>query len=123
MGIMGYEDLVVWQKAMDLTEEVYRLMKLLPKEELFSLQDQMKRAVVSIPSNIAEGYGRKNIKEFYRFLLIARGSAMELETQLKICIRIKYLTNEQTKKSFSLLTEIKKITSTLLTTNYCQCLK
>jgi len=114
MGIMGYEDLVVWQKAMDLTEEVYRLMKLLPKEELFSLQDQMKRSVVSIPSNIAEGYGRKNIKEFYRFLLIARGSAMELETQLKICIRIKYLTNEQTKKSFSLLTEIKKITSTLL---------
>lgn len=113
--VRSYEDLIVWQKAMDLTEEIYKLMKHLPIEERFSLQDQMKRAAVSIPSNIAEGFGRKNKKEFHRFLLIARGSAMELETQLKICVRIKYLEQENISTALNLLTEISKITTTLLT--------
>ena len=75
----------------------------------------MRRAAVSVPSNIAEGFGRKNQKEFYRFLLIARGSAMELETQLKICVRVSYLKQEKITDSLNLLSEISKIISSLLT--------
>ena len=110
----SYEDLMVWQKAMDLVEEIYLLARMLPKEELYSLQDQMKRAAISIPSNIAEGFGRRNRKEFCRFLLIARGSAMELETQLKICVRIQYLTGEQIGKAMDLLTQVGKMSAALL---------
>ena len=113
--VKSYEDLIVWQKAMEMTEEVYRITKQLPKEETFSLMDQMRRSAVSVPSNIAEGFGRKNQKEFYRFLLIARGSAMELETQLKICLRVGYLQQEMITKVLNLLSEISKITSSLLT--------
>ena len=114
--VNSYEDLIVWQKAMTMTEEIYRLTRLLPKEETFSLKDQMRRAAVSVPSNIAEGFGRKNQKEFHRFLLIARGSAMELETQLKICVRVGYLKQEKITDSLNLLSEISKIISSLLTT-------
>ena len=112
--VKSYEDLIVWQKAMDLTVEIYQLMKILPIEELYSLQEQMKRSAVSIPSNIAEGYGRKNPKEFHRYLLIARGSAMELETQLKICVKITYLTQDQITEALNLLSEIQKMISALL---------
>ena len=68
----SYEDLIVWQKAMDLTVEIYRLVKFLPREETYALSDQMRRAVVSIPSNIAEGHGRSSTREFINFLYIAR---------------------------------------------------
>jgi len=86
MAVSNYRDLIVWQKAMDLTVEIYRIAKKLPKEELFSLSDQMRRAAVSIPSNIAEGNGRQTKGEFQHFLRIAKGSAAELETQLLICV-------------------------------------
>jgi four helix bundle protein len=89
MALQSYKDFTVWQKAMDLTVEIYKLVKLLPKEETYALSDQMRRAVVSIPSNIAEGQSRNSDKEFANFLGIARGSNSELETQLQICIRLK----------------------------------
>ena len=78
----GFKDLIVWQKAMDLVEETYRVVKCLPKEEQYGLSNQMRRAVVSIPSNIAEGNQRGSIKEYLHFLYIAMGSLGELETQI-----------------------------------------
>ena len=75
-----FRDLVVWQKAMDLTVAIYSIVNHLPKEETFALSDQIRRAAVSIPSNIAEGQGRVTSKEFIRFLSMARGSLWELST-------------------------------------------
>jgi four helix bundle protein len=92
LGIQRYEDLIVWQKAMDLVVEVYKILKLMPNDELYALSDQMKRAAVSIPSNIAEGQERNTTKDFVKFLHIAKGSKAELETQLLICVRLNYLT-------------------------------
>lgn len=108
-----YKDLQVWQKAMDLTVEVYRLVKLLPKEELFALSSQMRRAAVSIPSNIAEGQGRNSVKEFLQFIAIAKGSNSELETQLLICVRVGYMEEHAIKVALSLITEIAKMLSSL----------
>lgn len=90
MGV-DYKDLRVWQESMSLVENIYRLVKLLPKEEMYVLSDQMRRAAVSIPSNIAEGQNRNTPKEFVQFLYIALGSASELETQLLISNRLGYL--------------------------------
>jgi len=85
--VMNYQDLIVWQKAMELAEIVYVLARKLPKEELFALSDQMRRAAISIPSNIAEGHARNSTKEFIQFLSIAKGSTAEIETQLLLCVR------------------------------------
>ena len=74
MKVKCYEELIVWQKAMQLAKMVYLLQKGLPKEEMYGLGDQIRRAVVSVPSNIAEGYGRGGDAEFKRFLSISRGS-------------------------------------------------
>jgi len=82
--IKSFRDLQVWQRAMELTIEVYRLTRGFPKEETFGLSSQLRRAAVSIPSNIAEGQGRSNTREFRQFLSIARGSNCELQTQLEI---------------------------------------
>jgi len=90
------------------------LVKKLPKEELFSLSDQMRRAAVSIPSNIAEGNGRQTTREFQQFLRIAKGSAAELETQLLICEKIGYLTNSDTSLALGLLSEISKMITALM---------
>ena len=80
----SYQDLEVWKKSIDFVEQIYRLVKQLPKEETYALSDQMRRAAVSIPSNIAEGANRKTTKEYIQFLYIALGSTAELETQLII---------------------------------------
>jgi four helix bundle protein len=80
----SFRELVVWQRAMQLTVAIYRLTKDFPREELYGLINQIRRSVVSIPSNIAEGQGRLNIPEFRQFLGIARGSNFELQTQLEI---------------------------------------
>jgi four helix bundle protein len=95
MAIKNYTDLTVWQKAMDLVEEIYRLTKEFPREELYGLTSQMRRAAVSIPSNIAEGHGRGSDTEFHRFLRIAYGSLRELETQVLIAERLRYATPER----------------------------
>jgi four helix bundle protein len=81
---MSYQKLEVWQKSIELVTEIYGATKIFPKEEAFGLISQMRRSAVSIPSNIAEGYGRKNPKENKQFVNIAYGSALELETQIII---------------------------------------
>ena len=114
MSFTSYKELTVWQKSMDLTEEIYRLVKKLPKEETYALSDQMRRAAVSVPSNIAEGHGRQTEKEFKSFLSIARGSCYEIETQLLICVRQKYLSDPETKPVFDLLSEISRMLTALI---------
>ena len=143
--IKSYRDLIVWQKAMQLVEQIYpftkkfatpnilwsntidilfwqnialpsiyRLVKTLPREELYALSDQMRRAAVSIPSNIAEGYARMSPKEYTRFLKIARGSIYELETQLLICVRLGYLSKENIREVFLLCEEVGKMLHSII---------
>ena len=107
--IADYRELVVWQKAMDLVEESYKITKLLPKDESFGLASQIRRAAVSIPSNIAEGQARHTKKEFLNFLSIARGSKAELDTQIQICIRLSYLTQTQAQTALALCEEVGKM--------------
>jgi len=89
--VTDYKELKVWQKSVLLVKDIYKLCKQFPKEELYSLVDQIKRSAVSIPSNIAEGSGRNTTKEFIQFLYIALGSACELETHLIVSKEIGYL--------------------------------
>lgn len=89
----SHKDLKVWQESMDLVIEIYRETGGFPKEELFGLTSQIKRSVVSIPSNIAEGAGRQSNMEYVRFLYIALGSASELETQLEIAFRLGFISD------------------------------
>lgn len=98
---------------MDLTVEIYSLVKYLPREEMYSLSDQMRRAVVSVPSNIAEGRGRNSEKDFMRFLVLARGSLWELSTQIEICERLHYLNVDQTRNAKELIVEISKMIKSL----------
>lgn len=119
--ILDYKDLVVWQKSMDLVVLVYDLIRKLPHNEQYALCDQMRRAVVSIPSNIAEGQARNSSKEFIRFLAMAKGSKAELETQILLCERLKFVDNDEINEVMELLQEIGKMLNTLqksLTTNH-----
>jgi four helix bundle protein len=109
-----HRKLKVWHKSMDLVEEVYRLTRILPKDELYCLVYQLRRAVVSIPSNIAEGNARNSHKEYVHFLSIARGSKSEVETQLEICVRLKYLDSEQVKVALGLCDEVGRMLSVLM---------
>ncbi len=90
---MIYKDLEVWKLGMDLVIDIYQVTVKFPKEELFGLVSQMRRASISIPSNIAEGSGRRNTKEYIQFLHIAKGSLLELETQIEIAFRLNYIAN------------------------------
>lgn len=90
MKINSYRDLIVWQKSMELVKITYSIIDALPKEEKYALADQMRRCVISIPSNIAEGYERNSSKEYQHFLSIANGSKAELITQLEICKMLGY---------------------------------
>ncbi len=108
MCVQNYRELIVWQKAMDLVTEVYCLTRLFPREELYGLTNQIRRAVVSIPSNIAEGQARKSTAEFRNFLSIAQGSMAEVDTQILIAIRLQYLTETQAQTALALLMELKK---------------
>ena len=114
MGYIVFKDLLVWQKSMDLVEEIYRLTKLLPKEETFALASQIQRAAVSTPSNISEGNSRNSTKEYIHFLGIARGSNSELLTQLLICNRLNYLTEKQTQSAIELCEEIGKMLNAMI---------
>lgn len=107
--IKDFKDLVVWQRAMDLVAEVYQVVKKLPKEELYALSDQIRRAVISIPSNIAEGYGRNSSKEFSHFISIAKGSKSELETQLLLCLKIDYLKESDIQNVMYLIDQVEKM--------------
>ncbi len=113
--INSYKDLIIWQKAMDLVEMVYRITKTFPKEEQYGLTNQLRRAAVSVPSNIAEGHARSSTQEFHRFLSIVRGSLAEVETQLLIAQRLDYLAADQLSAILSLQIEINKMTNSLMT--------
>ena len=93
MAIKTYKDLDVWQLAMSLVEDVYVASRMFPSDEKFALRDQLRRAAVSIPSNIAEGFGRDTTKDFLHFLFMARGSLFEVTTQLELARRLKYLSD------------------------------
>lgn len=110
---MSYKELIVWQKAMVLVERVYQLMRAFPVVERFRLCDQLSRAVVSIPSNIAEGYGRGTAVEYARFLGIARGSLYEVETQLEIARRLGY--THDLAETLALIDEIRPMLISLIT--------
>ncbi|MBQ9486995.1 MAG: four helix bundle protein [Selenomonadaceae bacterium] len=99
---------------MKLAVEVYGLTSKLPKEELYGLTNQLRRAAVSIPSNIAEGNGRGSSKEYLRFLYIARGSKSEVETQLLLCVELNYLHSDDIENAMLLCTEISKMLNKLI---------
>jgi four helix bundle protein len=104
--IESFQDLVVWQKSMDLVTESYVLVHRLPQNEQYRLASQMRRAAVSIPANIAEGFGRWHSKEFVHFLLVANGSLKELETHLLIGKRLGFFRAPELAKPVSLVEEI-----------------
>ena len=114
MRLPNYEKYEVWQKAMDFAENVYGLIRRLPLEERYALSNQMRRAAVSIPSNIAEGYSRGSDKEFIGFLYIARGSTAELETQLKLCVRFNYFSLEDIFDSMHFCTKVQMMLNALI---------
>ena len=110
----NYRDLVVWQKSMVLVTKVYSITRLFPKEELYGLVSQIRRSAVSIPSNIAEGYGRYSTNDYIRFLQIAIGSLYELQTQLEICLNLGYLLKDTFEKAYEQSREIERMLSSLI---------
>ena len=104
-----HQKLDVWKKSIDFVSEIYRLTSVFPEKEKFGLISQLRRASISIPSNIAEGAGRESKKEFRNFLSIAQGSASELETQLIISERLEYIDTESLKEMLNFLNDISKM--------------
>jgi four helix bundle protein len=113
MAVKDYRELIVWQKAIDLVESVYRQTAGFPQQELYGLTSQMRRAAVSIPSNIAEGQGRDTTADFLRFLAIAHGSLKEVETQIYIARRLDYLDERQLVASVDRTEEVGRLLSGL----------
>lgn len=113
MKIQTYEDLFAWQKAYELTKEVYKLTKHFPSSEAFGLTSQLRRAAVSIPSNIAEGYHRSTKKEYRNFCHIAYGSASEVETQLRLAKDLQLAPIEVFENSQQLTKETSKLLNAL----------
>jgi len=109
LKIHDYKDLIVWQKGMDLAESVYLLSAGYPKSEIYGLVSQIRRAAVSVPSNIAEGHGRFSDNEFIRFLSIANGSLKEVETQLYLSSRLKYADETQIHSALALCHEVARL--------------
>ena len=113
MAGRSYSELIAWQKAMDLVQAVYETARTFPKEELYPLTDQLKRAAVSVPSNIAEGHGRKSTKDFLHHLSIAYGSLMEVETRILVAVRIGYLSKEVGDKILERAVEVGRLINEL----------
>jgi four helix bundle protein len=114
-NIKSYRDLEVWQKSMTLVKRVYKLTKTFPKDEMFGLTSQLKRAAVSVPSNIAEGKSRRTTNEYLRFLDIAYGSVAEVETQLLIACELEYVTDKKIKLLLDDYAEIGRMLNGLIT--------
>jgi four helix bundle protein len=110
----SYKDLIAWRKAMALVTDVYRATQSFPRHELYGLTNQLRRAAVSVPSNIAEGQARFSRKEFHHFLSHARGSLVEIETQLTIAQNLGYLTADQTQPLFDKASELGKVLNGLI---------
>ena len=115
IAISSYRELLIWQKGMDITEKVYQLTKSFPMEEQYGLTSQIKRSSISIPSNIAEGYGRNSTKSYLHFNKIARGSLFELETQLLLANKLNFIKNEEDYATIMyLITEESKMISSFI---------
>lgn len=102
----SYRELRVWQHSMDLVESIYLITRKFPKQETYGLTQQIQRAIVSVPSNIAEGHTREHLKEYLHHLSIAQASLAEVETQLEIAARLEYVMHSQLNE---LLTEIRSV--------------
>ena len=113
MTIQSFRDLDVWNLSMDLAVECYRITKTFPKDEMFGMTSQIRRAAVSVPANIAEGHGREHTKEFLQHLSIARGSLMELQTHILLARRIGILPENDFEKLTGLGDSISKMISRL----------
>ncbi len=109
-----HKKLDVWKKAIDLVQQIYDLTKTFPKNEDYSLTSQMRRAAISVPSNIAEGAARQTKKEFMQFLHMAQGSLSELDTQIEIAKRLGYFSEDQTKKIFEIMQDVDRMLSGLI---------
>jgi four helix bundle protein len=107
--VKTYRELEAWQRAMSLTEAVYSVTASFPKEEMYGLVSQMRRSAVSVPSNIAEGWGRRDRKDYLRFLRTSYGSLMELETQLVLSVKLGFAAKENTTSVWSLCQETGKL--------------
>jgi four helix bundle protein len=110
----SYRELIVWQKAMSFVMEVYAATKAFPRDELYGLATQLRRAAVSVPSNVAEGQARYSPREFHHFLSHARGSLVEIETQLMIAQNLGYLTETHTEHLLANAAELGKILNGLI---------
>ena len=109
MAVKNYSELIVWQKAIDLVVEIYEASKCFPRDEVYGLISQLKRAVVSVPSNIAEGQGRRTSNEFIHFLYIANGSLREVETQVVIAQRLGLVAEDRKRDLLSQSAEVGRI--------------
>jgi len=114
--VHGYKKLIVWQKSVELVVEIYRITEHFPKSEMYGLTNQMRRASVSVPSNIAEGYRRKGKNEFNRFLPISYGSGAELETQIEIAKALRFVELKEYLKADMILDEIMRMLNKMLET-------
>jgi four helix bundle protein len=112
-SIQSHRDLVVWQKAMDMTVKVYHLADQFPKTETYHLTAQITRAAASVPANVAEGHARATTKEDAHFLAIAKGTFMETETFLFLALRLGYIREHETAPTLMLITEISKMLTAL----------
>ncbi len=108
-GVKTFRELKMWQKSIELAIIVYDVTKVFPKEEQYGITSQVRRASVSIPSNIAEGFGRRYEKDFSRFLSFSIGSLFEVQTQLEICFRLKYIDENGFHEVFNLTREIERM--------------
>lgn len=113
-GINSFRDLVVWQKSMDFVESIYSITKEFPSDERYALTSQLKRASVSVPSNIAEGYGRHSTADYIRFLQIALGSLNELQTQLELAARLGFVEKNSLENVGRLCVEVEKMLVVLI---------
>lgn len=110
----GFRDLLVWQQAMDLAVECHKITQSFPREELYGLTSQIRKAADSVPANIAEGSGRGTRKDFIQFLRMSKGSLRELETHLILATRVGYLTNEQMAEVEAKITSVSKLLNRLI---------
>ncbi|MFH0771061.1 MAG: four helix bundle protein [Candidatus Omnitrophota bacterium] len=113
-SVKSYRDLIVWQKSINLTEKIYVFTRQFPKEEIYGVVSQMRRAATSIPANIAEGQARNSRKEFIQFLGIAKGSLAELETFIILSERLNYIPESRSKELLTACEEISKLLNGLL---------
>lgn len=111
----SYKDLIVWQKSFALVQEIYRVTDLFPRSEAYGLTSQMRRATISIPSNIAEGFSRKHRKEYGQFIAVAFGSGAELETQVLLAKTLQMTSPKDFTKADALLEEVMKMLNALMT--------